>query len=240
MGGDVQLELWLHEYKMEALSAALENQGSSVEEQMQEFLIDLYTENVPQEVQADIRQRIDVEYAAEQAKREAARKYSAFHVREDRTDRFYQLDRGESFLDVGKFLRRYSRLEQGLTAASLEKSFAGLKPITAEQYELLAARRMEDPSKVTGVFQLDFDEMIVAALDPTDGWKAYAVKDVSTAVYHACQKDNLAPEKYQARFEEKLADRQIDSVDLWQVTAGEISDADAMEYGSEQGPTLSL
>ena len=30
MSGDMQLELWLHEYKMVALSAVLEEQGSSV------------------------------------------------------------------------------------------------------------------------------------------------------------------------------------------------------------------
>ena len=78
MSGDVQLELWLHEYKMEALSAVLEQQGTSVEKQMQEMLMQLYTEKV----QRGIRQRIDDEYAAELAEREAARKYSAFQVRE--------------------------------------------------------------------------------------------------------------------------------------------------------------
>ena len=106
MSGDVQLELWLHEYKIEALSAVLEQQGTSVEKQMQEMLMQLYTENVPQEVQRGIRQRIDDEYAAELAEREAARKYSAFQVRESGKDRFYQLDQGEGFLDVGRFLRR--------------------------------------------------------------------------------------------------------------------------------------
>lgn len=236
MSGDVQLELWLHEYKMEALSAVLEQQGTSVEKQMQEMFIELYTENVPQEVQRDIRQRIDAEYAAEQAEREAARKYSAFQVRESGTDRFYQLDQGEGFLDVGKFLRWYSRPDQELTAASFEKSFADLKPITAEQYELLAAHRMEAPSKVTGVFLLDFDELTAAALDPVEGWKAYSIKDVSTAVYHAYRKDGLDPERYKARFEEKLAGRQLDPAAFEQAVPG----IAAMEHDSEQSLMLSL
>ncbi len=75
MSGDVQLELYLHEYKMAALSSILDEQGSSVEERMQEMLIDLYAELVPHEVQQEIRTRIDTEYAAEQA----ARKYTVFH-----------------------------------------------------------------------------------------------------------------------------------------------------------------
>lgn len=236
MSGDVQLELWLHEYKMEALSAVLEQQGTSVEKQMQEMLIELYAENVPQEVQRDIRQRIDAEYAAEQTEREAARKYSAFQVRKNGADRFYQLEQGENFLDVGKFLRRYFRSDQELTVASLEKSFAELEPITAEQYELLAAHRMKDPGKVTGVFQLDFDELTAATLDLAEGWKAYSIKDVSTAVYHAYRKDGLDLEMYKARFEEKMAGRQLDSAAFEQAVPG----IDALEHGSEQSPILSL
>ena len=56
MSGDMQLELWLHEYKMDALS--------SVEKPMQEMLIDLYAELVPHEVQQEIRTRIDSHLSA--------------------------------------------------------------------------------------------------------------------------------------------------------------------------------
>ena len=146
------------------------------------------------------------------------------------------MDQGEGFLGVGRFLRRYSQPDQELTAASLEKSFAALKPITAEQYELLAVRRMEDPGKVTGVFRLDFDEMTAAALDPAEGWKAYSIKDVSTAVYHAYRKNGLAPERYEARFEDRLVGRQLDLAAFEQA----VPEIDALEHDSEQGPMLSL
>ena len=71
MSGDVHLELWLHEYKMHALSAVLEEQSSSVEKRMQSALNELYAELVPPEIQRGIRQRIDAESAAEQAEIEA-------------------------------------------------------------------------------------------------------------------------------------------------------------------------
>ena len=51
MSGDVQLELWLHEYKMDALSSVLKEQGTTVEKRMQEMLTDLYVELVPYVVQ---------------------------------------------------------------------------------------------------------------------------------------------------------------------------------------------
>ena len=41
MSGDVQLELWLNEYKMEALASVLEEQGTTVEKRMQGMRIDL-------------------------------------------------------------------------------------------------------------------------------------------------------------------------------------------------------
>ena len=38
MSGDVQLELWLHEYKMNALSSALAEQSVTVEQRMYDAL----------------------------------------------------------------------------------------------------------------------------------------------------------------------------------------------------------
>ena len=98
MSGDVQLELWLHEYEMSALSSVLEKQGTTVEKRMQEMLIGLYAELVPHEEQQEIRSRLDAERAAEQAAEEAARKYTAFCVRENDEISFYQLDRTEDIL----------------------------------------------------------------------------------------------------------------------------------------------
>ena len=42
MSGDVHLDLWLHEYKMDALSSVLAEQGATVEERMNDMLLRLY------------------------------------------------------------------------------------------------------------------------------------------------------------------------------------------------------
>ena len=42
MSGFVQLAVWLHEYKLDALSSVLEEQGTSVEKRMQGMLLDMY------------------------------------------------------------------------------------------------------------------------------------------------------------------------------------------------------
>ena len=196
MSGDVQLELWLHEYKLDALSSVLKEQGTTVEKRMQEMLIDLYAELVPYEVQQEIRTRIDAEYTAVQAEAEAARKYTAFCVRENGTQSFFQLDRSESILEAAKFLRRYLREDQGSGVDALQTSaFAGMEPVTAERYDQLLALRMESPGKVTGVFDLDFDRREVSTVDAADGWKTWSMQDVSNAIFHAYRKSCLRPEQ---------------------------------------------
>lgn len=212
MSGDVQLKLWLSEYKMDALSSVLEEQGTSVEKRMQEMLIDLYAELVPVETQQEIRARMDAEYAAAQAAEEAARKYTAFCVREAGVKSFFQLDRSERILEVAKFLRRYVRERQDQGIAALQTSaFARMEPVTAERYDQLLTLRMEAPNKVTGVFDLDFDRQEFSAVDAAEGWKTWSMQDVSTAIYHAYRKNRLRPELYMARFLEKLEGKELTS-----------------------------
>ena len=225
MSGDVQLELWLHEYKMDALSSVLKEQGTTVEKRMQEMLTDLYVELVPYVVQQMIRASMGAEYAAAQAEKEAARKYTAFCARENGERSFFQLDRTEDILEVAKFLRRYLREEQGSGIGALQTSaFARMEPVTAERYDQLLALRMETPNKVTGVFDLDFDKQKVATVDAVDGWKTWSMQDVSAAVYHAYRKNHLRPEQYMSRLLERLEGRELTSAG--HLSARDISFAD--------------
>ena len=91
MSGDVQLELWLHEYKLNALSSVLEEQGTTVEKRMQDALTELYVKLVPPEVRQEISVRIKEELAARQKEVEAVQTgqtladYSAQLMAEDMT-----------------------------------------------------------------------------------------------------------------------------------------------------------
>lgn len=210
MSGHVQLELWFHEYKLEALSSVLEEQGSSVEERMHANLNELYTGLVPPEVQQDIRQKIDAEQAAGQSEIEASRKYTVFCVRENGSENFFQLDRQEDFLDVAKRLRWCLQQESGSLAETFVESAADLKPIKPERFRQFSAQWMTHYDKNTGIFDLDFDQKIISTLTPAEDWEGYAMKDVSASVWSACQKSSLSEEQYKARFVEHLANRRID------------------------------
>ncbi len=211
MSGDMQLELWLNTYKAEALSSALEKQGTSIERRMQMMLDDLYSELVPQETQQIIQVRIETERAAQRAEQEAARRYTAFRVVENGAESFFQMGGKGTLLNVGRFLRQYLQENHGPVVTALQSAFVSLEPIAAEQYDRLTALRKENPKKVPSMFDLDFDKQEVSALGAADGWKTYSMKAVSTAVYYACRKYCIDPAQYESRLLDRLAGRELTS-----------------------------
>ena len=212
MSNYVQLDVWFQEDKLSALSSVLVEQGTTVEKRMQGVLLDMYEALVPRETQEAIRTRLDKEEAEARAAEEAARKYTAFCVRENGERSFFQLDRTEDILEVAKFLRRYLREDQGQGIAALQTSaFARMEPVTAERYDQLLALRVEASNKITGVFDLDFDRQELSTADDVDGWKTWSMQDVSTAVYHAYRKSCLRLEQYVSRFLEKLESKELTS-----------------------------
>ena len=81
MSGDVQLELWMNEYKLDALAAVLARENTTVEQRMQDALPELYVSLVPRATRQEISGRIKEELAARDAEMEASRKCAVFHVR---------------------------------------------------------------------------------------------------------------------------------------------------------------
>lgn len=203
------MELYLNQYKMEALSSVLAEQGSSVEKRMQEMLNDLYTELVPVETRQEIQTRIDEEYAEEQARQEAAKKYAIFRLRGNGKDRFLQLDQGMEFLKAACLLR--SCLRSGGGADEYMKLLRQPEEITADRFQQMAAIRMENTGKVTGAFELDFGKQRFSALNIMDGWIVYNMKDVSAAAYHAQRKQYSSDNEQWKRFLDKLQGKELTS-----------------------------
>ena len=57
----IKVEPILHKHKLKALEDVLQEEGTTVEEMMQEYLLSLYSEKVPFHVQQQIREKIDGE-----------------------------------------------------------------------------------------------------------------------------------------------------------------------------------
>lgn len=210
-GGNMSLELWLHEYKVEALQAELDKQGRTVEQEMQYRLDDLYVDLVPREQRDAIFQRIENEYAVRSAVIESRKKCAAFHVTENGTEKYFTTNEGLELLDAAKKVRLYLAAEPTARPAAFDKMFLHSAEISPERFDELVGIRMENTGKVTGVFDINFDKREFSGVHIMDGWKTYALGDVSAAVYHAARKQSLSTEQQWERLLDKLDGKEITS-----------------------------
>lgn len=224
MSGDVQIELWLHEYKLNALAAVLEREGITVEQRIQDALTELYVARVPPEIRQEISARIKEELAAREAEIEESRKCAVFHVREDGREEYFRLDQNQELLYIANDLRRYLRQGPGMNAGSFSERFPRREAITPEEFERLVLLRMENTGKVTGAFELDFDKREFSAVHIMDGWRTWAMGNVSSAAYHAFRKSGLCADTRYEILLDKLDGREIASAG--HLSAREISFAD--------------
>ena len=211
MSGDVQVELWLHEYKLNALASVLEKEGITVEQRMQDALTELYVARVPPETRKEISARIKEELAAREAEMEESRKCAVFHVREDGREEYFRLDQNQELLYIANDLRRYLRQELNVSAKSFADLYSRREVIIPEEFDRMVLLRMENTGKVTGAFELDFDKREFSAVHIMDGWRTWAMGDVSSAAYHAFRKSGLRADTRYEILLDKLDGREITS-----------------------------
>lgn len=90
---DIDITLYLNEYRVRALADALGSQtAETVEDKLAEAFDMLYQEYVPDEQRASIEATIEREDAAEQARLEAARRFAVYHIRENGEDCHFTSD----------------------------------------------------------------------------------------------------------------------------------------------------
>ena len=90
---DIDITLYLNEYRLRALADALGSQtAETFEDKLTEAFDTLYQEYVPDEQRASIEARIEREDAAEQARLEVARRFAVYHIRENGDDYHFTSD----------------------------------------------------------------------------------------------------------------------------------------------------
>lgn len=217
-----EISLWLDERWYAALSRQLD--GKTVESQLQDYL-DQLLRRLPQDQYAKISAEIQEEEEAAQRRWEEERQFSAFHIKERGADTYFRCDRPMNDLNTAVSLRRYLRQEGGGKVDSFPDLFPDRQEISAGEFDQMMQLCMETPQKVTGVFDLDFDKREFSAVHPVDGWRTYAMKDVSTAAYQAFRNGNSSYEQRVKRLQSCLSGKELPS-------AGHLS---AMDISFEDG-----
>ena len=213
MANSISAEVWLDERRWDALEVVLEEQGSNIEQHLQEYLLDLYREMVPPDQVREIESDIQKEALETQREREARKVFSAFRLWENGKSRCLATEYPKDFLDTARLLRKHL-LEKAGGADDFARKINGGYDISLSRFEELTLARVDNSRRVAGVFELDFDRQVFSATHILDGWKSYRFQDVSAAAYQAFRKEHSSQEERWRKFVSRLEGKELTDRDL--------------------------
>ena len=208
---DIDITLYLNAYRVRALADALGDQtAETVEDKLTEAFNTLYQEYVPDEQRASIEATIESEYAAEQTKTEAARRFAVYHIRENGDDCHFTSDYFLSPMQAAYRYRLYARGELSADPKTFVAAFIETNPVSLEYFgEVCADIHADD--RVTALLEFDLDEGRVSVYDGTDNeWQTYSLHDFSVAAYKAFRSDYRNEECRREIFNNSLAGKEMD------------------------------
>ena len=212
MANSISAEVWLDERRWDALEAVLEEQGTNIEQHLQNYLLDLYQEMVPTDQVREIESDIQKEALEAQREREARKVFSAFRLWENGKSRCLATEYPKDFLNTARLLRKHLLEKAGGADAFARKIYGGYG-ISLSRFEELTLARVDNSGQVAGVFELDFDRQVFSAAHVMDGWKSYWFRDVSAA-YQAFRKEHSSQEERWRKFVSRLEGKELTDRDL--------------------------
>ena len=208
MADHVDITLWIDRRWKNAIEKHLK--GETLQEHLENVLDELCNQ-LPEREYKRISAEIYAEDVAQRAEEEAARTYAAYHVTENGQEWYFKTSPGEELLVACKKLRSYVTAEKGTAPDKFIGMFFGGQPITAKEFDALTAVRMENTGKVRGVFDVNFDKREFSAVHIMDGWRTWAMRDVSPSVYHATRSRFASADEQLSKLLELLDGKEITS-----------------------------
>ena len=230
MADHVDITLWIDRRWKDAIEKHLRDE--TLEEHLEDVLDELCN-HLPELEYKRISAEIYAEDAARRTEEEAARTYAAYHVTERRQEWYFKTSPGEELLAVGKKLRGYLTKGNGVAPDKFIGMFFGGQPITAKEFDALTALRMENTGKVRGVFDVNFDKREFSAVHIMDGWRTWAMRDVSPSVYHATRSRFTSGDEQLSKLLELLDDKEITSAGHLSARNFSFSDEIMIEEGGK-------
>lgn len=208
---DIDITLYLNAYRVRALADALGNQtAETVDDKLAEAFDTLYQEYVPDEQRASIEAMIESEYAAEQAKMEAARRFAVYHICENGDDYHFTSDHFRTPMQAAYRYRLYERGELSDEHETFAAAFIETSPISLDYFKKVCADIHSD-DRVTALLEFDLDEGWVSVHNSIDdNWQVYSLRDFSVAAYKAFRSDYRNEECRREIFNNSLAGKEMD------------------------------
>lgn len=188
--GSEEIILWLEQRQYAELEHRLREHGTNISSELNARLTALYEQTVPSDIRESIAKSIELEWLLDAEAAEQKRRYSAFRITENGRISLFERAHAFEFLHAARMLRQYMRKEIPSQPAWFADCFSDRRPITQAGFEARVSERMENGGKVTGVFDIDFDEQEFSTVNISSGWATFEMKDVLAASYHAFRKEN--------------------------------------------------
>lgn len=199
-----EIVLWIDERWYKALSRHLKDE--TLEEHMEDVLDELCNQ-LPRREYERISREIWQEDQENRQAREASRRFTVFRLTENGKSSYYSAEGSLEMLQVANHLREQFSDENAVS--KFTSAFPRCEKITQEQFDAAVAERMENTGRVTGAYELNFDEKTFTALDSVAGWKTFGMKDVSSAAYFAMRKARMETADRTNFFLSKLDDKEL-------------------------------
>ena len=207
MAQQEKIVLWIDRRWKNAIEKHLKDE--TLQEHLENVLDDLCNQ-LPEREYARISKAIQAESAAVHEREEAAQTWSAYRVLENGEEWHFKIAPGEELLDAAEKLNRYLK-EPTDTDGKFIHLFSRGTLLTPEEYQQMLAERMENTGKVTGVFELDFDKREFSAVHIMDGWRIWAMQDVSAAAEQAFRNNDVSVDDRYRILLSQLGGREITS-----------------------------
>ena len=207
MARQEKIVLWIDRRWLTAIEKRLN--GQTLQEHMEDVLDELCNQ-LPEREYARISKAIQAESTAAREREEAAQTWSAYRVLENGKEWCFKVAPGEELLNAAERLNRYLK-EPPDTGSKFIRLFSCGTLLTSEEYQQMIAERMENTGKVRGVFDVNFDKREFSAVHIMDGWRTWAMRDVSPSVYHATRSRFASADEQLSKLLELLDGMEITS-----------------------------
>ena len=180
----VEQKLFFNELKYEAVSKALADLDSTVEEQLHKTFEDLYLNLISKETRANIDKRIADAEAAEQAAAEAGRRFAVYHLHDGSDDYHFVDELRNTFMSAAAVYR--GMVSDGVLKHTVDsiahECFGEHQPIDALTFMVLCDAKEHD-ERINAVIEFDFDAGKVSVSEGRNTeWNVHSLSDVASAV----------------------------------------------------------
>ena len=206
---DIDVTVFYNEHRLAAMERALSKNGGRIEDRVLEAMDKLYAEIVPADERERVEAQIEREASEEYANHQAARRFAVVHFHDADDDFSFTSELCNKFFSMAYRYREFMKDEVGaVTLDSLARHFGEYEPIDEVTFSILCDAMPDDP-RITALADFDFDSGTMSICTRDDVWRAYDLKDVSSAIYKANRKSRLTLETREGIFEEALDGKEI-------------------------------